>query len=186
MINILLVCLCDCTKQQQYTWNKVRLCKCSRLPKRAAGVRDRSSHSVYTVNNRAYSPESRFRWRWAHVCVCTVCEWLYVFDFPESVLLCLCLLAFNTGVTVETALLRRRPAILLWADIRASMSSSVSSSENSCGWQNSDLIKRKMASGKLAKAYCICTLHSFPHSSHVWVDAASFHKFNQTSRDRVW
>ena len=47
------------------------------------------------------------------------------------------------GVTVDTALLRRRLGVLLWADIRASMSSSASSSENSCGRQRSDLIKRR-------------------------------------------
>lgn len=68
-------------------------------------------------------------------------------------------------------MLRRRLAGLLWAVIRASMSSSPSSSENSCGWQRSDLIKGEMASGKLAKA----ALYVFPHSSSVWADAASFH-----------
>lgn len=53
-----------------------------------------------------------------HVCICADS----MQDFPE----CVC----DMGVTVDNALLRCRLAVLLWADIRASMSSS--SSENSC------------------------------------------------------
>ena len=57
---------------------------------------------------------------------------------------------FNMGGTVDIALLRHRLAVLLWADIRASMSSS--SSENSCRQHRSELIKRLTASGKPARA----------------------------------
>lgn len=55
-----------------------------------------------------------------------VCTHVHVSaDFPE----CVC----DTGGTVDKELLRGRLAVLLCADIRASMSSS--SSENSCGRQ---------------------------------------------------
>lgn len=112
-----------------------------------------------------------------HVHVCTVSEYRTSQICFWHFCVCACC---NMGGTVDTALLRRRLGVLLWADIRASMSSSASSSENSCGWQHSHLIKREMASGKWAKRRR--TLHGFPQSSAVWV---GFHKFNQTSQDRA-
>lgn len=81
-----------------------------------------------------------------HVCIVYEHTLLPFIFFPPFLICYSC--AFNMGViTVDTALLRRRLTVLLWADIRASMSSSASSSENSCGWQCSDLIKRKLDLG---------------------------------------
>lgn len=97
--------------------------------------------------------------------------------------------AFNMRViTVDTALLRRRLGVLLWADIRASMSSSASSSENSCGWQHSDLIKRKLDLGSwlVSLYFAVLFFSSLTQQLCVGACAASFHKFNQTSQDRAW
>lgn len=127
-----------------------------------------SSHYVYTVNNRAHRPDSHYRWIWERwgaciqsVRVCTVCEHV---GLPRIRFVIFLFTSFDAGVTVDTALLRRRPATLLWADIRASMSSSVSSSENSWGRQNSCWIERKTASGKLAKAYLYFAQFSTPQT----------------------
>lgn len=76
---------------------------------------------------------------------------------------------FNVGSTVDTALLRRRLWVLLWADIRASMSSSTSSSENSCRRQGSGSNQKRR--GDIWEA---------GQGVSAWVDAASFHKFNRT------
>lgn len=67
--------------------------------------------------------------------------------------------------TVDNALLSCRSSVLLWADIRASMSSS--SSENSCGRQHLGLMKRRTASGKLAKALHTAALRGRKRASSV-------------------
>lgn len=114
-----------------------------------------SAHYVYTVNNITHTASGE--WWGVYVCIQSVCEHVCIVcehtGLPRICFWYCCVCTrFNTGVTVDTALLRRRLAVLLWADIRASMSSSASSSENSCGWQHLDLIKRETASGRLAKA----------------------------------
>lgn len=146
-----------------------------------------SSHNIYTVNTTAYIPNYHIRWRWVYVCIqcacsCLCCIWAYRTSW-NLFLICLCLCtSFNTGVTVDTALLRRRPADLPWADIRASMSSSASSSENSCRMTAFRFNQRGDGIWEAGQIiFVLCTV--FPPSSSVWVDAASFHKFNQTSQD---
>ena len=103
------------------------------------------SHPVDTANNRPSMPLASGEGE--RTTVYREFKYMFVlymraYDFPEcarDIFLCV----FNMGVTVDTVLLRRRLGVLLWADIRASMSSSASSSENSCGRQRSDLIKRR-------------------------------------------
>lgn len=114
---------------------------------------------VFTVYDHKRLPRNSF---W-HFCVCT---------------------SFNVDVTVDTALLRRRLAVLLWADIRASMSSSTSSSENSCGWQHSDLIKRESASGKLARVSMYFAQFSYTAALCGWMQPASINSIRQVRTER--
>lgn len=124
-----------------------------------------SSHCVYTVNTRAYSLDSCIMCCWVSVCIQCVYVCLRCISAYSSSLICYpC--GFNMRViTVDTALLRRRLAVLLWADIRASMSSSASSSENSCGWQHSDLIKRKLDLGSWLVSLYLAVFFFFSHTA---------------------
>lgn len=116
-----------------------------------------------------------------HVHVWTVCEHtgppricFWYFSICTS---------FDMGVTVDTALLRRRLGVLLWADIRASMSSSGSSSENSCGWQHSHLIRREWAYGKLAQA-SLCVAQFFLTAALCgWMQPASVNSIRQVGTE---
>lgn len=79
--------------------------------------------------------------RWRSVSACAYLGWQHA-GFPRFPCLW-------RGVTVDNALLRCWLAVLLWADIRASMSSS--SSENSCGRQRWGLMKSRMRLGSWPK-----------------------------------
>lgn len=107
--------------------------------------------SVYTTNN-TIGMSQRGWWRVrVHICAASIQ------DFPESL--------WDMGSTVDNALLRCRSSVLLWADIRTSMSSS--SSENSCGRQHLGLMKRRTVSGKLANALHTAALRGRKRASSV-------------------
>ncbi len=126
--------------------------------------------------------------RWWSVYVCVLCAYMFelcmsIQDFPDFHFVCVCT-SSKIGGTVDTALLRRRLGVLLWADIRASMSSSGSSSENSCGWQHSHLIRRESAYGRPAKtSLCVAQFSSQQLCVCGWTQPASINSIRQVKTE---
>ena len=163
--------------------SEVSLCKCSRLHKRAAaeeGVRDtnspRSSHYVYTVNNRTPTTESHIRWRWVYMFVLYV----NIQDFPESVFV------FALDVTWALPL-----TVRCWG--AGWQACHEPTSGHRClpphphqKTPADDRFNQKRDGIWEAGQSVFVHLLSFPHGSSVWVDADGFHKLKQTSQDRVW
>lgn len=170
--------------------SEVSLCKCNRLRKRAAadeGVRDTNSPRAHTMFTQS-TTEHRQLSHTSGDGECTICVFIhmYVFvyvniqDFLESVFVFALALTWALPLTVRCWGVGWQPCHEPTSGHRCLPPHPHQKTPAD------DRFNQKRDGIWEAGQSVFVHLHSFPHSSSVWVDAGSFHKLKQTSQDRVW